>query len=244
VTRPPTKRGTAVWIAGVVFVSGVLALGGGIATFVTMSRAIVPDVIWDAGDGTPVPDDFAVVMYPADDDVAVYAEADDASERISTLGRAMTNRRWELADGWIGVTLPDRGGYVRQDRLVFEAGPARRETMVAAMMALHAAKGFDPSVSEVRPIETGGEHEYAARVQWSGGSWLESQWRVSDGGRGFEPLTMTSWHEQTVAAQGMVVVVVSGMVVVATFLGCVLVGVVGVLVVRYRRRAGADAARR
>lgn len=229
---PRTKRGTAAWLGVVALVSCVLAAGAGIATFVTMSATIVPEVIWRAEDGTPVPDDFVVVMYPADDDVAVYAETDPESERIGTLERAMGNRQWELADQWIGLSLSDGGGRVRQDRLVYDTDPARRERLVAAMTATHAALGFDPFLRELRAVDAGAEPEYVARTEWSGGSWLESHWRVIDGGAGFEPLTVTMWHEQTVAMQGMAVVVMSAVAAGAMFLASAMLGTVVVLAVR------------
>ncbi|GJM19709.1 MAG: hypothetical protein DHS20C14_19220 [Phycisphaeraceae bacterium] len=232
-----TKLGAAIWIGVVFVVSGVFAVGVFFLVLAQLSRGIEPEVIWHAADGTPAPEDFVVLMYPADGDVAVHEDADDASERIGTLDRAMGNRVWELEDEWIGLTLEDGRGYVLQDRLVYDADPSGRGRMIAAMRALHEAKAFDPALGEVVQHESVGTTEYTARADWSGGSWQKSRWRVVDGR--FEPVELTGWHEQNVAMQGIGFMIVSAMAACVAFVGSLLVGVCAAVAMRHWPRAEA-----
>lgn len=231
----PTTRGTIVWVAAVVLVSGVLAVVSGLTTLGVMSRAVVPEVVWQAGGGAPVPDDFVVVMFPADDDVAVYAEADGASERIGVLGRALGNRVRELDQDWIYVNAVGSGGYVRRSDLALVPPTGRLDPLFEALRASEAERGIEPRVRDLEAITlTTGGVGFRARVGWEGGSWDEYRWDIVGGGA--SPQSVLRWHEQTVAFEGLGAVVMSAVVMVTVFAGCALVGVVGVLVVRYRRR--------
>ncbi|HZW07675.1 MAG TPA: hypothetical protein VFF65_11185 [Phycisphaerales bacterium] len=121
-----------------------------------------PQPTWTAAGGTPVPDEFIVVMYPANGSVPL---CDAPGGRvIGTLSRALANSHRELATGgtggWIHVNGRPGGSWVRLADLAFHP-PANSTTdyfaAYAALYAKRSPRGFASASMSSNPNPDGSQ---------------------------------------------------------------------------------------
>jgi hypothetical protein len=71
---------------------------------------------WSAERGTPPPDGFLYLMFPAGDDVGLFDQPDGT--RVGTLARAVANTHAEIsAGGWTAVRSVGGNSWVRMSDL-------------------------------------------------------------------------------------------------------------------------------
>lgn len=124
----------------VVTLLAAMAVGGGTFKLVlVLVPGARPERVWSAADGTPPPSEFLFVMFPMDDNVALYDAP--GGKKVGLLRRALGNDIGELASSqWIAVP---------------PGGPGQERSFVRAedLRYLSAAvAGTAPPVAEL-PLE-------------------------------------------------------------------------------------------
>lgn len=113
------QSGGRFWRLALVLLLAIAAGWGAFKLVLILVPGAKPERIWSAADGKPAPSDFVLLMFPVDDNVALYDSP--GGKKVGLLRRAVGNDLGELASSqWIAVP-PSQAGekrtYVRADDL-------------------------------------------------------------------------------------------------------------------------------